>query len=848
MKRMLINAAQSEELRVALVDGQHLYDLDIENAMRESRKANIYKGRITRIEPSLEAAFVDYGAERHGFLPLKDVARECYRQKVSGKPRIHEVLEEGQQVLVQVDKEERGTKGAALTTFLSLAGRHLVLMPNNARAGGISRRIEGEEREELRAAMKDLEPPHGMGLIARTAAVGRTAEELQWDLEYLTTLNEAIQKAASEREAPFLVLRESDVILRTIRDNLRPDIGEILVDDPDALEKAKGFVQQVMPRFVNKVKLYDDPVPLFTRYQVENQIETAFQHEVKLPSGGSLVIDPTEALVSVDVNSSRATKGSDIEETALTSNLEAADELARQMRLRDIGGLIVIDFIDMSQTKHQREVESRLREALKLDRARVQVGRISRFGLLEMSRQRLRPSLEESTATQCPRCNGRGVIRDIKSLALALIRLIEEEAHKPRTSQVRAIVPVSVATFLLNEKRAAIRDIEQCHNVHVVVVPNPHMDTPAYEVIRLRDDSEALSDKGHSFDLVSDPEPPENLLPERPPARREEAAVKVVARKPPVASEPKSADPEPAPEAEDASAWQKMKRSFTRLFAADEDESSSKPVSEALPEIITRKPADKAKQPAQRKMAQGNKDGDRNGARADNRSRPAGERSRNRNARSNVAADNKPVEGRQEQPQNRERKKPQKQQKPQPKDNSTAQSAERAAPKSAAAESASHAAEAVPRRPRNTDRRRSNRPTQRQPQENASSERAESAVQLQQPELTKPVAVQPESRLPALPETASPAIETASAQKAPVAPVAETPEKSPEPIASTENQLVEATAQDKVESTAVKPAGRAAVNRHPARRRRRAVNDPRLKRPHTETVAEQRSAPEDKQD
>src|SRR5690554_1606637 len=470
MKSMLINATHPEELRVALVDGQRLFDLDIESSTREQKKSNIYKGRITRVEPSLEAAFVDFGADRHGFLPLKEISKEYFKKspgQIEGKINIKDVVSEGQEVIVQVDKEERGNKGAALTTFISLAGRYLVLMPNNPRAGGISRRIEGDDRTELRESMRNVNVPNKMGVIVRTAGIGRTPEELQADLDYLVRLWGAITRASDDRSAPCLLLQESNVIIRAIRDYLRPDIGEILIDTPQAYEEAINFVEQVMPAVQHKFKLYEDTTPLFNRFQIETQIESAFQREVKLPSGGSIVIDPTEALVSIDINSSRATKGSDIEETALNTNLEAADEVARQLRLRDMGGLVVIDFIDMLSPKHQRDVENRLKQALEMDRARVQVGRISRFGLMEMSRQRLRPSLEESSGHVCPRCNGTGVVRDIQSTGLSILRLIEEEAAKENTGQIRAIVPVSVGTFLLNEKRALIAEIEARHQTRV---------------------------------------------------------------------------------------------------------------------------------------------------------------------------------------------------------------------------------------------------------------------------------------------------------------------------------------------------------------------------------------------
>ncbi len=491
MKRMLINATQREELRVAMVDGQKLYDLDIEVSARGQKKSNVYKGKITRIEPSLEAAFVDYGADRHGFLPLKEVARSYFRNKEGsegGRQSIKNALSEGQEVVVQVEKEERGNKGAALTTFISLAGRYLVLMPNNPRAGGVSRRIEGEDRSELRDAMSSLEIPEDMGLIVRTAGVGRSAEELQWDLDYLLQLWNSIEAAAKDRPAPFLIYQESNVIIRALRDYLRNDINEILVDDEEVHGQAQQFMQQVMPQSLNKLKRYEDPVPLFSRYQIESQIESAFQRTVTLPSGGAIVIDHTEALISIDINSARSTKGSDIEETALNTNLEAADEIARQLRLRDLGGLIVIDFIDMQPTKHQREVENRLRDALKMDRARVQVGRISRFGLLEMSRQRLRPSLGESSQIVCPRCNGQGTIRGVESLGLSVLRIVEEEAMKDRTERVIATLPVDVATFLLNEKRERLQHLESHYRVGIAVVPTVSLETPAYEVQRVRSD------------------------------------------------------------------------------------------------------------------------------------------------------------------------------------------------------------------------------------------------------------------------------------------------------------------------------------------------------------------------
>jgi ribonuclease E len=490
MKRMLINATQQEELRVALVDGQRLYDLDIESPGHEQKKANIYKGKITRIEPSLEAAFVDYGAERHGFLPLKEIAREYFPSNYSshGRPNIKDVLREGQEVIVQVDKEERGNKGAALTTFISLAGSYLVLMPNNPRAGGISRRIEGDDRTELKEALSSLQLPDGMGLIVRTAGVGKSADALQWDLSFRLKHWEAIKKAAEGRPAPFLIHQESNVIVRAFRDYLRPDIGEILIDNPKVLDLAKEHIAALgRPDFSSKIKLYSGEIPLFSHYQIESQIESAFQREVRLPSGGSIVIDTTEALTAIDINSARATRGGDIEETAFNTNLEAADEIARQLRLRDLGGLIVIDFIDMTPVRHQREVENRLRDAVRQDRARIQIGRISRFGLLEMSRQRLSPSLGESSHHVCPRCTGTGTIRDNESLALSILRLIEEEALKENTKEVHAIVPVQVASYLLNEKRDSVSAIEKRQGgVKAIIVPNDQMQTPHYSVLRVR--------------------------------------------------------------------------------------------------------------------------------------------------------------------------------------------------------------------------------------------------------------------------------------------------------------------------------------------------------------------------
>ena len=562
MKRMLVNATQPEECRVAMVDGQFLYDLDIEVAARSQRKASIYKAKITRVEPSLEAAFVDYGAERHGFLPFKEIAREFYADRTteSGESvTVKDALAEGQELLVQVEKEERGKKGAALTTFPSLAGRYLVLMPNNPRAGGISRRIEGEERTALREALSALEVPAGMGLIVRTAGVGKSQEELQWDLDYLLKLWGAVETAANERSGPFLVYQESDVIIRAIRDYFDKDVNEILIDDEKVYEQARDFIAQVMPESAGRVRHYDGRVPLFSRFQIESQIESAFSHSVRLPSGGSLVIDHTEALVSIDVNSAKATKGGDIEETALNTNLEAADEVARQLRLRDVGGLIVIDFIDMAPARNQREVENRLREALRQDRARIQLGRISRFGLLEMSRQRLRPSLGESSLRTCPTCNGRGYVRGPESLALSILRIVQEEAMKDLTGRIVARLPIEVATFLLNEKREDVFDIEKRTRVQIILVPNPSMTLPNYEVERVREEDHR-HDAAHdaSYELTTEVDATSTFSMGAT-AQADEPAVKAV---PPSAPPPSR----PAPSAEPTGRTGLLARLRTWLF------------------------------------------------------------------------------------------------------------------------------------------------------------------------------------------------------------------------------------------------------------------------------------------
>jgi ribonuclease E len=533
MKRMLFNATQAEELRVAIVDGQKLIDLDIESANKEQRKSNIYKAVITRLEPSLEAAFVDYGAERHGFLPFKEIARTYLANGgEGGKGRVQDSLSVGQEIIVQVEKDERGNKGAALTSYVSLAGRYLVLMPNNPRGGGVSRRVEGDDRAELREVMDQLEVPAGMSLIARTAAIGRAAEELQWDLNYLLQLWSAIDGAAQSQSGAFLIYQEGSLVIRAIRDYFQPDIGEILVDTDDVFEQAHQFMAHVMPQNVSRVKPYRDDVPLFSRFQIEHQIESAYSRQVGLPSGGAVVIDHTEALVSIDVNSGRSTKGSDIEETAFKTNLEAADEIARQLRLRDLGGLIVIDFIDMESAKNQREVENRLRDALRHDRARVQTGKISRFGLLEISRQRLRPALAETSYIPCPRCNGTGHTRSTESSALHILRILEEEAMKENTGAVHVQVPVDVATFLLNEKRVDIARIELRHRIQLMLIPNRHLETPQHEIVRLRHDQLNVEDIAlPSYRMVEKPadegDPLRSKATEAKPPRQE-AAVKTI--------------------------------------------------------------------------------------------------------------------------------------------------------------------------------------------------------------------------------------------------------------------------------------------------------------------------------
>lgn len=592
MKRMLVNATQPEELRVALVDGQKLEDLDIEVPSREQKKANIYKGKITRIEPSLEAAFVDYGSERHGFLPLKEISKEYFLSAPVAGERINirEVLKEGQDIVIQVEKEERGTKGAALTTFISLAGRFLVLMPNNPRAGGVSRRITGEDRDLVRDALREVTVPGGMGAIVRTAGVGRSGEELQWDLDYLGSVWEAIKTAALERPSPFLVYQESNAIIRALRDYLSNEIGEIIIDDTNVFGEAQEFMERVMPHNLRKLKQYQDAVPLFTRFQIESQIQSAFAHKVTLPSGGSVVIDHTEALVSIDINSAKATKGGDIEATALNTNLEAAEEIARQLRLRDIGGLIVIDFIDMGPQRNNRDVENRFRDAAKMDRARIQIGRISRFGLLEMSRQRLRPSLGESSHTVCPRCSGMGSIRDVESLSLAVLRLIGEEARKERTARVVAQLPVDVSTYLINEKRDWVNTIEGRNDIHLVIIPNPAIETPNYSIRRVRDDETQLPENvGSSYQMVTLDE-----VSEPPHAAEVKAPVEEPAVKGIVPSEPA---PTPSPKAKPREGGGLLARFFAWISGGAKD---SKP----KPRTTARGKPGAKQQPAARRRGQ----------------------------------------------------------------------------------------------------------------------------------------------------------------------------------------------------------------------------------------------------
>ena len=657
MKRMLVNATQPEEVRVALVDGQKLYDLDIENRTYEQKKGNVYKARVMRVEPSLEAAFVDFGSDRHGFLPLKELARTYFRRQVEGRVNIQDVLAEGQELVVQVEKDERGNKGAALTTFLSIAGRYLVLMPNNPRAGGISRRIEGESRDSLREILSGLEIPNGMGVIVRTAGIDRSQDELIWDLDCLLQLHKAISTAGDELSAPGLLYQENNVIVRAVRDCLRRDIGEVLIDSKEAYEQAHEFIDPVMPAYKERIKFYDDPIPLFSRYQIESQIETAFQREVKLPSGGSVVIDPTEALVSIDINSARATRGADIEETALNTNIEAADEIARQLRLRDVGGLLVIDFIDMVAAKNQRAVEARMQDALQEDRARVQIGRISRFGLLEMSRQRLRPSLDELTTEICPRCTGQGRIRDIESLSLSILRVLEEESLKERSSMVRARVPLNVAAYLLNEKRQEVADIEQRTSTHVVIIPAMELETPHFEIQRIRDDSAETEASVPSYELTEaglTTEPLE-VRDQGPPKPPQEAAVKA----PPISPPPPPQSSPAATARLDAGVGRLFKAVFSNLFGGTTSTAST-PAPMRSPESGDRgrnRPA-RSQRPQERSPRTGKPTGERrpraSETRADDESAGRRRRSRRPEGGTQRAGDERPRQSRPRNDANRE--------------------------------------------------------------------------------------------------------------------------------------------------------------------------------------------------
>jgi ribonuclease E len=621
MKRILINATQREELRVAIVDGQKLFDLDIELASREQKKSNIYKGKITRVEPSLEACFVEYGSERHGFLPLKEIAKSYFKQS-SGN--IRELVTEGQELIVQVEKEERGNKGAALTTFISLAGRYLVLMPNNPKAGGVSRRAEGEDREEAKAALEQLEMPDTMGVIVRSNGVGRTAEELQWDANYLIEIWTAIEKASAERSGAFLIYQENNIILRALRDYLRPDIGEVVIDNAEIYEQARQHMEHVMPQNLPRLKLYAEEVPLFSRYQIESQIELAHERTVRLPSGGSIVIDHGEALTAIDINSAKSTGGGSIEDTALNTNLEAADEIARQLRLRDLGGLVVIDFIDMNAAKNQKDVERRLEKACEIDRARIQLGRLSRFGLMEMSRQRLRPSLGEHTQITCPRCEGRGQIRSVESLSLSILRLIEEEAMKDRTGRVIAQVPVDVGTFLLNEKRAIVREIEARCRVSISLVPNATMHSPHYEIRRVRADHLQQDDNAAPSHLLArnlDAKALEESSVPRPVARPVEAAVKQIVPSAPAPVAPAPAAPTPIPQmqpmvvVQGESLWTKI----LRLFG----------MSPKTAEPVVVAPAQRSSQSGNRSgSSSGRRDGGNRGGRPNDSRRDGGNRDR----------------------------------------------------------------------------------------------------------------------------------------------------------------------------------------------------------------------------
>ncbi len=631
MKRMLINATQPEETRIALVSGQQLYDLDIETPHHQKKKANIYKGKITRIEQHLEAAFVDYGSERHGFLPFKEIAEEYYPKDHSGKRlTISDALKEGQEIIVQVQKEERGNKGAALSTQITLAGPYIVMMPNNPKAGGISRRIEGEDRSETRNSLSDVDIPEGTGLIIRTAGVGKSTEELQWGVNYLDQLWEAIKESSKEKPAPFLIHQESDIVILAIRDYLRQDIGEIIIDNMEVFHKARDFIQHVMPQQVYKVKSYQDTIPLFTRFQVESQIETAYQREVVLPSGGVIVIDITEALTSIDINSSRSTKGGDIEETAFHTNMEAAHEIARQLRLRDLGGLVVIDFIDMHSNKNQREIENKMRDSVKPDRARVQIGKISRFGLLEMSRQRLRPSIEESTQIACPRCKGVGVIRGVESLALSILRLLEEESMKENTRRVTVQLPIDVATFLLNEKRGQITHIENRHDLHLLIVPNEHLETPQYMIDRTRHNDEVSDGSSYTIKEVITPEELTVSEPSALKAKEEPALKNINPSSPPPPAQKTAETPEkPQDSVEKPSIFSRL---WKALFATEEEKEEEVKKAQT-PQKTNRHNRNRNRNQNDRNRNRHNRNRNRNYGNKDNDSKENSERNPRHNSR-----------------------------------------------------------------------------------------------------------------------------------------------------------------------------------------------------------------------
>lgn len=722
MKRMLINATQPEEVRVAMVDGQLLYDLDIENRHREQKKANIYIGKITRIEPSLEAAFVDYGAERHGFLSLKEIAREYFIRQpkdIEGRFKIKDVIKEGTEVIVQVDKEERGNKGAALTTFISLAGRYMVLMPNNPRGGGISRRIEGEERSQLRETLSQIDVPKGMSVIVRTAGIGRTAEELQWDLNYLLQLWGSIKTEGDKASAPHFLFQESNVIIRAIRDYLRPDVGEVIVDHKETYELASAFVHQVMPSYSSKVKFYEDETtPLFNRYQIEGQIETAYEREVKLPSGGSIVIDVTEALISIDINSARATKGGDIEETALQTNLEAADEIARQLRLRDMGGLVVIDFIDMQPARNQRAVEQRMNTALEIDRARVQVGRISRFGLLEMSRQRLRPSLGETTSKVCPRCSGQGTIRSTKSIALSILRLVEEEAQKEKSAEIRAITPVKVATYLLNEKRKTIATIEANSKTRILIIPNDDMVTPHYEVQRLRDDN--TDEFETSYKIVDNANDDNNLLETAKPIALAQPAVQLLPPSQPAPTPPSATTSEDeTKKGATGSLFSKLVKAIKALF-------ESEPEPKPEPKRSNNRRNNRGGRNRNNRN-RNNRNNDRNGNRSDNRN---DNQTRNNQDRENPRENNRDGSRENNRNRNRNNRRKQEQNKADNQEQNDNQQ-----------HGSNNAPEQRPtnRKPRNQQRRRGNRRPQdsNQTVENENTATAETQTTAQEPQKQK---------------------------------------------------------------------------------------------------------------